>query len=415
MDIASDRFYMCVTVTLFTMVKTDVGAITSPKRRLIELAPDVLRWARERADLEIADLAKKIPTKPGRVEEWEITGWISRNHAEKLARSTHTPFGYLFMKEPISERLPIVDFRTRDSGGHIQSRPSPGLLSTIHLMQSRQEWMRNYMIEFDIDPPTFVGQYDNKSTTIVSDAMRKVLGLDREWSAGHPTWEHAFSHLIGCMDDVGVMAVVNGIVGSNTHHKLDPDEFQGFALVDDYAPLIFVNGADYKAAQMFTAAHELAHIFIGAEGISSLKRTLPQYDSLVEAQCNRIAAEFLVPTDILLEFLSKDKTADQERAAKYFKVSSIVAARRMLDTGVMDKIRFDRFYADYSEQQQKQQTQKKGGGNYWNMVKYRVGKRFGRAIVRAVMEERLPYTDAYRLTGMRGGTFERYAEGVLSG
>ncbi len=64
------------------------------------------------------------------------------------------------------------------------------------------------------------------------------------------------------------MAVINDVVGSNHNRKLRVEEFRGFALVDNYDPLIFVNGADSKSAQMFILAHELAHSWLGEEGKS---------------------------------------------------------------------------------------------------------------------------------------------------
>jgi Zn-dependent peptidase ImmA (M78 family) len=92
----------------------------------------------------------------------------------------------------------------------------------------------------------------------------------------------------------GVFVVTNGIVGNNTHRKLDVDEFRGFVLVDDLAPFIFINGADGKAAQMFTLAHELAHVWCGQSGVFDLRDLQPTGDD-VEQVCNKIAAEFLAP------------------------------------------------------------------------------------------------------------------------
>jgi Zn-dependent peptidase ImmA (M78 family) len=113
------------------------------------------------------------------------------------------------------------------------------------------------------------------------------------------------------------MAVINGVVGNNTHRKLDVEEFRGFALTDRYGPLIFVNGADAKSAQMFTLAHELAHVWLGpeGEGISGFEGIFPG-DSRIEKFCDRAAAEFLVPRQHLKELARPEEYAGPFRKSR---------------------------------------------------------------------------------------------------
>src|SRR5882672_161722 len=98
-------------------------ATTSPK---VTVAPQLLRWARERASLATADLAGRLGLKEERVLEWEQTGRLPLSHLERLASRTYTPIGYLFLPAPPQESLPIPDFRTLESEG--VRRPSPNLL-----------------------------------------------------------------------------------------------------------------------------------------------------------------------------------------------------------------------------------------------------------------------------------------------
>ena len=302
---------------------------------------------------------------------------------------------------------PIADLRT--VGDEQPQQPSPNLLDTVYAMQRRQAWMRDEMIiEYEAQPLAFVGAYSHADDPReVAAAMRGALGVADGWAASVPNWSDALRHLRAKVEDAGILVVFNGVVGNNTHRKLDREEFQGFALVDEYAPLVFVNNADFKAAQMFTLAHELAHIFVGESGLSHLEDMHP-VDNDTERFCDRTAAEFLVPERELRdlwESATKTRTPYQS-VAKHFKVSTIVAARRALDVEIIDRHGFRDFYTEYASEQWRASQERQSGGNFWFNQIWRVGPRFAGAVVRAVKEDRLTYTEAYSLTGLKGGTFE---------
>ena len=380
------------------------------RRRKITLQPDVLRWARERAGLSEDELAKKMQVKLERVQGWERSGEISMAQLNRLARHTYTPEGYLFLDEPADDSLPIADFRT--VGDHPIARPSPNLLDTIYQMQRRQDWMREELLIEEADPLEFVGAFNGSADfEDVADGIREALTLDSDWASGNSTWEAALRFIRNRIEEIGVLIFINGIVGNNTHRRLDPDEFRGFALIDEYAPLIFINNADYTSAQMFTIAHELAHIFVGAEGVSNFEALLPTNHAM-ESFCNNVAAEFLVPhaeLERLWETIDKDEEPYRKIARK-FKVSVIVAARRTLDLGLIDRDAYFEFYGKYLADERRRKENQTGGGDFWNNQNVRLGRRFGGAVARAVKEGRLLHREAYRLTGLRGDSFESMPE-----
>ena len=376
----------------------------------ITLQPGVLRWARQRTGLGREQLAAKLRLQTEDIADWERTGRITFNDVDGLAKHTYTPLGYLYLSDPPDDSLPIEDFRTRT--GVSPQQPSPNLLDTVYQMQLRQAWMREEMIYQEAQPLEFASAYSLTSPPEqVAAAMGESLQLSGGWAAIQGSWTDALRTLKDCIESAGVLAVFNGVVGNNTRRKLDADEFQGFALVDEYAPLIFVNNSDYKTAQIFTLAHELAHLFIGESGLSKLQDLRPT-DHAVEEACDKIAAEFLVPTE---ELMGRWNTARQfddpyQYVAKSFKVSTVVAARRALDSKLISR---EAFFDYYYENRAKSWggTQQSGtGGNFWNNQLWRLGARFGSAVSRAVIEGRVSYTDAYSLTGLKGDTFSNMPE-----
>ena len=376
----------------------------------IELEPSVLRWARERVGFDEETLARKLRVKPTKVSAWETTGEITFAKVDALAYKTHTPVGFLYLEEPPDETLPITDFRVRDES--VCKRPSPDLLETVYLMQRRQLWMRDELMHQEVPRLDFVGSFNvNSDPGEVASSMNEVLRLKDGWASSEGSWTDAIKVLRDSIDAAGVLVVFNGIVGNDTHRALDPDEFQGFALADDYAPLIFVNNADYKTAQIFTLAHELAHVFLSETGLSALEN-LHTTDHQVEQACNQIAAEFLVPAERLHDLWASARTAtDPFRViARNFKVSTVVAARRTLDTELISRDAFFDYYNTNKANNWAGGNSSSSGGNFWHNQNWRLGARFGATVMRAVKEGRLGYTEAYNLTGLRGDTFANMPE-----
>lgn len=372
----------------------------------VEVKPTLLRWAMERAGYDERGLAPRFPSLPA----WERGEQRPTfKQLEAFARATHTPFGFLFLPEPPEEPLPIPDLRTVK---HRPARPSPDLLDTIYAMQRRQDWLREERVEGEVEPLEFVGNARlNDEPMAVGLEMRRAVGLGDGWAGDVPSWQEAVSELRRRIEGLGVMAVINGIVGNNTHRKLDVEEFRGFALTDRYAPLIFVNGADAKSAQMFTLAHELAHVWLGSEGegISGFEGIFPG-DSRIEEFCNQAAAEFLVPARELRERWRDVKGVSDpfERVARHFKVSPVVAGRRAMDLRLVNRDTFFAFYDAYTKRERRQ-ARAAGGGDFYNNQNTRVGAAFAASVIRAAMGGRLSFKEAYDLTGLRGGAFQEYA------
>ena len=195
--------------------------------------------------------------------------------------------------------------------------------------------------------------------------------------------------------------MVSGIVKNNVSRRLDPTEFRGFALCDPLAPLVFVNGSDAKAAQMFTLAHELAHVWLGATALSNLGAKPRQGFRPEEVWCNKVAAEFLVPLESLRADLRRDERLSDAltRLARTFKVSKLVILRRLLDAHWITRERFDDAWAQ--ERAHLQRSGRAGSGNFYRTVIARVGRRFANALIVSTLEGETLYRDAFRMLDVR--------------
>lgn len=361
----------------------------------VDVKPEILRWAGRRSGIPREQLEARF----GKLPEWESgERRPTLKQAEAFARAVHVPVGYLFLSEPPEEPVPIPDFRT--FAGEAVTRPSPDLLDTIYACQERQGWYREFARTAYEPEPGFVGSATTGTPPeAVAARMRETLGFDLAARRACPTWTDALRLFVDQADGAGVLVMVSGAAKGNNRRRLDPGEFRGFALSDPFAPLIFVNGADTKAAQMFTLAHELAHLWLGASALSNAGVAPGPGLRSEEAWCNSVAAEFLVPLESLRAELSSGEALDDalSRLARLFKVSSLVILRRLLDAEWLNRESFENAWKDESE---RLRILVQGGGNFYRTTLARVSRRFARAVVASTLEGRTLYRDAFRMLGI---------------
>lgn len=359
-----------------------------------DIKPELLTWARERARLETADLSNRFP----KLAAWEQgTLKPTLKQVEDFARATHAPVGFLFLDEPPVETIPIPDFRTIRN--QPIARPSPDLLDMIYVCQQRQEWYRDFARSQRESPLDFVGSVTlNSEVESTASAMRRALDFDIEERRRIPIWTDALRLFISRANEAGIMVMCSGVVLNNNTRPLEPEEFRGFALVDNLAPLVFINGADTKAAQMFTLAHELAHVWLGQSAVSdSQALAIPEHQ--VERWCNNVAAELLVPLETLTQEYNDglNLRSELDRLARFFKVSTLVILRRIHDAGGLTK---QEFWSEYENELERILAIAKGsGGNFYLTQAARVSKRFARALVISALEGQTLHRDAFRMLG----------------
>lgn len=382
----------------------------------VALSPSVLEWARERAGVPMDTLAKRFK----KYSDWrEGKGGPTFQQLESLANTLNIPVGMMFLPEPPVEKLPLPDFRRM---ADIEAyRPSTELIDTIHTCQRRQQWYREHLASAGAEVLEFVGSAaQEKSPVVIANKIRAMLDL----AVGNriASSDEFLRNFIRQSRDAGILVMINGVVGNNTRRPLNPREFRGFAISDPFAPLIFINGADTKAGQIFTLAHELAHVWLGKGGISnSSADDLPETiapDRDIERLCNAVAAELLVPiAELRSSNLPDDIDLAKSMIARNFRVSTLVALRRLKDIGRLSYANFRATYDSELSYLKELAKKKSGGGDFYATMGARVDPRFATAVISAALEGQALMGEAFDLLDLKNSkTFREEARrlGVTS-
>lgn len=379
----------------------------------VEIQPTIILWALHQTEKE--KLGSKLMKN---IEQW-LAGTKSPTfrQVEEFSRKSDIPLGYFFLKTPPVEQIKLLEYRTIDS---IQlAEPSRNLIDTIHEMESVQQWMHDYRRDLGYEPCVYPGCVKNVARPdVIAEKIRDNLGIETEWYKTCSDTADAFLKIKNLLSECGIIVMMNGVAGKNTHRALDLDEFRAFAMTDDLAPLIFINAADSWGGRLFSLCHEIAHIWLGEDDLYNEHKNFGEKVRAVEVICNAAAAELVVPNAVFKEKWNENSEQDISikirELAKYFLCSESVIARKALDNGKIEKNVYSKIVSDAVEAFDRSRRERASGGNYYSTAQSRLDKVFVRSLCDSINSGRTSYTEAYRLTNTTGKTFFEVA-GRLGG
>lgn len=382
----------------------------------ILIKPTIIEWAIRASKKNLVTLSEKF----NKIETWRTEdSELTVSELNKLSKELKIPFGYFFLDKPPVEDIELLKYRTVDN---IETeQPSRELIDTIREMEVRQEFMRDFRIEDGFLPLDFVGSASlENDIEQLAQSIKETLGLNSNWNKKNPD---TFKTLREAISSIGILVMQNGVVGSNNNRVLDVTEFRAFVLIDKYVPLIFLNATDSYNAKIFSLCHELVHIWLGINELYNDNFSSNQLfnNEKLETFCNEVAAELLLPLKNIQTVYSNeyDVYKNIELLSKEFSISELVVCIRLKNENFISDKDFKTVYSILVKKMKENLLNKKSstkttGGNYYYTVGTRLDSNFVNSVNRKAKEGRILYTEAYRLVGAKGKTYDnlmKYMEG----
>lgn len=376
------------------------------KGNFTNINKEVLKWAVQESQIDFVEIANRYPE----IELW-IEGKASPTYKklETLSKYLHIPFGYMFLEKPPEFDVMMTEFRTICNK---VPEISKNLKDTILDMGQKQEWIKDYRMAMGWDTLNIVGTIDIKQNdddvVKLAEFGKKTLNLSESWfDEVENTYEFAFSYLRDVLEAVGIIVMQNGCVGNNNKRKLNIGEFRAFLLIDQKAPLIFINGNDSVAGKIFSLIHEYFHVLLGDDDIVTDDGFI---NKRKEQFINKITAEFLIP-EVYLRKVWDDRIDVETQItsiAKKLKVSQLALAIKLQDLKMIDKNTVDCVFEETLTNVQNKKKRGDGGPDFYRVLNSKLSKSFSQAVIVQAELGNMVYTEAFKLLGIKGKTYDAF-------
>lgn len=314
--------------------------VLSGKKNKSIFNPLIFQWARALSGMTINDIAEKMGRKPEQIIEWEEAKAIPTvKQARDLAKCYDRPFIEFFLDEPpvLKEWDTIPDYRTYKDKSNSNDRE----LKKIQIWASVQrENAIGLLDELNDAPPQIPPKlFADKTESAEQAAMRArtVVGFTSDFQLSIKSKdEYKLPEILRKkLEQIGIMVLKNNNLGKYGA--------RGMCIADFPLPVI-VFTKESSTAQSFTISHELGHIVRKNSGIIA-PLTYQQSDNhTIETWCDRFAAAFLMPKDMIEKIAGKKparalhEIADEylEKFAKDLKVSRHAMLVRLIQLGYVE-------------------------------------------------------------------------------
>ena len=370
----------------------------------VPINPKLLVWARETSGYPLEAAALKLAIKPEKLSEIE-DGKIAPSFAllKKAADIYMRPLAVFFLAQAPERQPEVHDFRLQPG---VMLRPyAPRLNNEIRQARLRRDDALELAQTLEEPVPTFTHQATADETPeVVAGRVRALLGITLEQ-------QHKFRRAEDALKAWKAAVEAQSVLVFETS-RITSEEMRGVSLPADVLPIIILNGGEAHAGRLFTLLHEFTHLLLRQGGVCDLAPVDNETpDARIEAFCNAVAGNALVPADALLAELphqhSHDWGMDElEALSSQFSVSREAVLRRLLTLGRTTPAHYDAMRVRFQEETRRLSEGRKkkesaGGPPPSVMAVRNLGRPYIRLVLSAYSRERIDLSSVSDYLGVK--------------